>query len=174
MKLKLDNELYVYIYIHISSNWYLYRTLWTSMNNTLFLNFYSMIHHYSNIFLKSQFPTVSSLFANGEKKTPTSMYPALKVAGKQKKQLIWIPTKHLQQVFVCHHHFPTISLLDGDGTWFFPSPFFHHHFPTLKVISSEIVGDGTCWPGFPPHNGISRQCGYADHSPLWARIKLDL
>jgi hypothetical protein len=35
------------------------------------------------------------------------------------------------------------------------------------------VGDGTCWPGFPPHNGISRECGYADHSPLWARIKLD-
>lgn len=43
-----------------------------------------------------------------------------------------------------------------------------------EVISSEILGDGTCWPGFPPHNGISRQCGYADHSPLWARIKLDL
>lgn len=42
-----------------------------------------------------------------------------------------------------------------------------------EVESSEIVGDGTCWPGFPPHNGISRQCGYADHSPLWARIKLD-
>ena len=42
-----------------------------------------------------------------------------------------------------------------------------------QVESSEIVGDGTCWPGFPPHNGISRQCGYADHSPLWARIKLD-
>ena len=42
-----------------------------------------------------------------------------------------------------------------------------------QVESSEIVGDGTCWPGFPPNNGISRQCGYADHSPLWARIKLD-
>jgi len=42
-----------------------------------------------------------------------------------------------------------------------------------EVDSSEIVGDGSCWPGFPPHNGISRECGYADHSPLWARIKLD-
>ena len=38
------------------------------MNNTLFLNFYSIIHHDSNILLISQFPTVSSLFANGEKK----------------------------------------------------------------------------------------------------------
>lgn len=64
MKLKLDNELYVYI----SANYPLYRTLWTSMNNTLFLNFYSIIHHYSNVFLISQFPLVSSLFANSETK----------------------------------------------------------------------------------------------------------
>jgi len=41
-----------------------------------------------------------------------------------------------------------------------------------EVISSQIVGDGTCWPGFPPNNGISRECGYADHSPLWAKIRL--
>ncbi|CAK9033104.1 unnamed protein product [Durusdinium trenchii] len=26
-----------------------------------------------------------------------------------------------------------------------------------EVISSQIVGDGTCWPGFPPNNGISRE-----------------
>ncbi|CAJ1455012.1 unnamed protein product [Effrenium voratum] len=41
-----------------------------------------------------------------------------------------------------------------------------------QVSYSQIVGDGTCWPAFPPHNRVSPECGYADHSPLWAVITL--
>lgn len=41
-----------------------------------------------------------------------------------------------------------------------------------KVNWSKIVGDGTCWPAFPPHNKVSPGCGWADHSPVFAEIEL--
>lgn len=41
-----------------------------------------------------------------------------------------------------------------------------------KVNWWKIVGDGSCWPAFPPHNKVSPGCGWADHSPVFAEIEL--
>mmetsp|Transcript_55339 Transcript_55339/g.103821 ORF Transcript_55339/g.103821 Transcript_55339/m.103821 type:complete len:412 (-) Transcript_55339:88-1323(-) len=41
-----------------------------------------------------------------------------------------------------------------------------------QATYTRIVGDGTCWPAFPPHNRVTAACGWADHSPLYAEIQL--